>query len=63
MEADFVNEYIGRLNAKLHDTTSQLVMAETRAALADKLVAALQTELEKTRLDLEKLQKKNTKPE
>ena len=63
MEAEFVNEYISKLNAKLHDTTSQLVMAETRVAMAEKLVATLQVDLKQCQSELEKLQKKNTKPE
>lgn len=61
MEAEFVNEYISRLIAKLHDLTSQNVMTETRLALAEKLNANLQVELQQTRVELEKLQKK-TKP-
>lgn len=49
MEAEFVNEYINRLLANLHDITSKNVMLETRLAMAEKVVANLQTELEKLR--------------
>lgn len=61
MEAEFINEYINRLIAKLHDLTSQNVMIETRLALAEKQNANLQVELQQTKVELEKLQKK-TKP-
>lgn len=61
MEAEFINEYISRLIAKLHDLTSQNVMIETRLALAEKQNANLQVELQQTKAELEKLQKK-TKP-
>ena len=47
MEAEFVNEYINRLVANLHDLTSKNVMLETRLALAEKLVANLQAEISK----------------
>jgi uncharacterized coiled-coil protein SlyX len=47
MEAEFVNEYISRLIANLHDLTSKNVMLETRLALAEKLVANLQAEVAK----------------
>lgn len=58
MEAEFINEYISRLIAKLHDLTSQNVMTETRLALAEKQNANLQVELQQTKVELEKLQKK-----
>jgi hypothetical protein len=47
MEAEFVNEYINRLLANLHDLTSKNVMLETRLAMAEKIVANLQAENEK----------------
>lgn len=50
MEAEFVNEYIARLNANLHDYVSKIVMFETRLALLDKA-------LTESRLEVEKLQK------
>lgn len=54
MEAEFVNEYINRLVANLHDLTSKNVMLETRLALAEKLVANLQIELQSAKSELEK---------
>jgi hypothetical protein len=56
MEAEFVNEYINRLLANLHDLTSKNVMLETRLVMAEKVVANLQAELEK-------LKNKNKKAE
>ena len=56
MEAEFVNEYINRLLANLHDLTSKNVMLETKLAMAEKVVANLQAELEK-------LKNKNKKAE
>lgn len=49
MEAEFVNEYISRLLANVHDLTSKNVMLETRLALAEKLVANLQADLQEHR--------------
>lgn len=49
MEAEFVNEYIARLNANLHDATSKNVMHETRIALLEKALSESNTELEKLR--------------
>ena len=59
MEAEFVNEYINRLLANLHDLTSKNIMLETRLAMADKTMAGLQAKI----VDLEKLGKKNKKAE
>ena len=59
MEAEFVNEYINRLLANLHDLTSKNIMLETRLAMADKTVASLQAKI----ADLEKLENKNKKAE
>ena len=59
MEAEFVNEYISRLLANLHDLTSKNIMLETRLAMADKTVASLQSKI----VDLEKLGNKNKKAE
>jgi hypothetical protein len=47
MEAEFVNEYISRLIANLHDLTSKNVLLETRLAMAEKAIANLQAENEK----------------
>jgi len=46
METEFVNEYISRLIANLHDLTSKNVILETRLALSEKVRASLQTELQ-----------------
>lgn len=54
MEAEFVNEYINRLLANLHDLTSKNIMLETRLAMADKTVASLQAKI----IDHEKLENK-----
>ena len=59
MEAEFVNEYISRLLANLHDLTSKNIMLETRLAMADKTMAGLQAKI----VDLEKLGNKNKKAE
>jgi hypothetical protein len=59
MEAEFVNEYINRLLANLHDLTSKNIMLETRLAMADKTVASLQAKI----TDLEKIGNKNKKVE
>ena len=59
MEAEFVNEYINRLLANLHDLTSKNVMLETRLVMADKTMTSLQAKI----VDLEKLGNKNKKAE
>lgn len=59
MEAEFVNEYINRLLANLHDLTSKNIMLETRLAMAEKATASLQAKI----VDLEKLGNKNKKDE
>jgi len=59
MEAEFVNEYISRLLANLHDLTSKNIMLETRLVMADKTVTSLQAKIG----DLEKLGNKNKKAE
>lgn len=56
MEADFVNEYIARLNANLHDAVSKNVMHETRIALLEKALSEVQ-------LELQQLKNKNKKAE
>ena len=61
MDADFINEYIGKLTAVLHDTVSKNVLLETRLALLEKSCNAIQVEHEKLKIELEKIQKK-TKP-
>jgi hypothetical protein len=59
MEAEFINEYISRLLASVHDLTSKNIILETRLAMADKTVASLQSKV----VDLEKLGNKNKKAE
>lgn len=56
METDFVNEYIARLNANLHDAVSKNVMHETRIALLEKALSEVQ-------LELQQLKNKNKKAE
>ena len=55
MEAEFVNEYISRLLANLHDLTSKNIMLETRLVMADKTMTSLQAKI----VALEKLGNKN----
>ena len=59
MEAEFVNEYISRLLANLHDLTSKNIMLETRLVMADKTMTSLQAKI----VALEKLGNKNKKVE
>ena len=59
MEAEFVNEYISRLLASVHDLTSKNVMLETRLVMADKTMTSLQAKI----VALEKLGNKNKKVE
>ena len=59
MEAEFVNEYISRLLANLHDLTSKNIILETRLVMADKTVASLEAKI----ANLEKLGNKNKKAE
>ena len=61
MEAEFVNEYISRLIANLHDAVSKNVLHETRTAVLEKSIAVLQTEHQKALLELERLKKKPSK--
>jgi hypothetical protein len=56
METEFVNEYITRLNATLHDAVSRNVMHETRVALLEKA-------LSESQIQVEKLKKQNKKTE
>lgn len=62
MESEFVNEYISRLIANLHDLTSKNVLLETRLAMTEKIVASLQVELKQAQTELEQLQNKPKKP-
>lgn len=50
MEAEFVNEYISRLVANVHDLTSKNILLETRLAIAEKLVASLQVEQQEAKV-------------
>ena len=59
MEAEFVNEYINRLLASVHDLTSKNVMLETKLAMALSAMTSLQAKI----VDLEKLGNKNKKAE
>lgn len=61
MEAEFVNEYIARLNANLHDATSKNVMHETRIALLEKALSESTRILSEAKEELEKLRNKNKK--
>ena len=47
MEAEFVNEYIARLNATIHDLTGKNIMLETRLVMAERVSSKLEEELEK----------------
>lgn len=54
MEAEFVNEYINRLIATVHDLTSKNILLETRLAMAEKLVASLQIEQQEAKVSKSK---------
>lgn len=54
MEAEFVNEYINRLVATVHDLTSKNVLLETRLAMAEKLIASLQVEQQESKVSKSK---------
>ena len=54
MEAEFVNEYINRLVANVHDLTSKNILLETRLAIAEKLVASLQAEQQEAKVSKSK---------
>lgn len=47
MESEFVNEYIARLNATIHDLTGKNIMLETRLVMAERVSSKLEEELEK----------------
>ncbi len=53
MEADFVNAYIERLIANIHDLTSKNILLETRVLFAEKKNNELQTELNTLKQSLE----------
>lgn len=46
MEAEFVNEYITRLNATIHDLTGKNIMLETRLVIAERVSSSVSKELE-----------------
>jgi hypothetical protein len=54
MEVEFVNEYISKLVAKVHDLTNQNLMLETRLALLDRA-------LSESNVELQALKQKNEK--
>ena len=58
MEAEFVNEYISRLIANLHDSVSKNVLQEARVAVLEKSLATLQSEHERLVQENERLKKK-----
>lgn len=49
MEAEFVNAYIERMLATIHDLTSKNILLETRVVFSEKKAAELQAELESLR--------------
>ena len=54
MEVDFVNEYISRLVARVHDLTSQNIMLETRLALNERALAEVNIELQQLKTKTKK---------
>jgi hypothetical protein len=46
MEAEFVNEYIARLNSTIHDLIGKNIMLETRLVIAERVISTLQQELD-----------------
>lgn len=53
MEAEFVNEYIARLNSTIHDLTGKNIMLETRLVMAERVSSALSAELKELKESLE----------
>jgi hypothetical protein len=51
MEADFVNEYIARLNATIHDLMGKNIMLETRLVMAERVTSALQQQLDQVQVE------------
>lgn len=54
MEVEFVNEYISRLVARVHDLTSQNIMLETRLALNERALAEVNVELQQLKTKTKK---------
>ena len=63
MDSDFVNTYIEKLNAALHDLTSKNVVLETRLAHTDKVNKDLVAQVESLTSQLERAKKKTTSSE
>lgn len=53
MEAEFVNEYIARLNNNIHDLISKNVMLETRLVMAERVSSNLSAQLEELKQSAE----------
>jgi hypothetical protein len=49
MEAEFVNEYIARLNSTIHDLIGKNIMLETRLVMAERVSSALSAELKENK--------------
>lgn len=61
MDAEFINEYIGRLTQTIHDLISKNVLLETRLAVLEKSSANLQMELQNALQEVERFKKKPLK--
>lgn len=53
MEAEFVNEYIARLNSTIHDLIGKNIMLETRLVMAERVSSALSAELKELNKSLD----------
>lgn len=61
MEQEFLNTYIENMAKRLGEQLKQEILLSTQLELAIKRSQALEAELQKTNLELEKINKKNKK--
>lgn len=61
MEQEFLNTYIENMSKKLGDQLKNEILLSTQLEIAIKRNTELQTEIEKLKTDLEKINKKKNK--